>query len=86
MTKIFVIALQGAGKSILPPLPLRVLGLPDLAWPGPEYLSVPIAGKKARSRIALKAMVREAINANIIHARKNSQLPSYRTTLYPVSQ
>lgn len=86
MTKIFVIALHRAGKSILPPLPLRVLGLPDLVWPGPEYLSVPTAGEKAHSRIVLKAMVREAINANIIHARKNSQLPSYRTTLYPVNQ
>lgn len=69
-------------KSILPPLPLII----DPAWPGPENVSVPMAGKKARSRIAFKAMVREAINANIIHAKKNSQLPSYRTTLCPVSQ
>ena len=81
MTEIFLVALHGAGKSILPPLPLII----DPAWPGPENVSVPIAGKKTHSRIALKAMVREAISTNIIHARKNSQLPSYRTTLCPVS-
>lgn len=53
---------------------------------GRKVCLFPLQGKKAHSRTALRATEKEAIIVNIIHARKNSQLPSYRTTLCPVSQ